>query len=177
MSSFRRLAARVALDVLFLRPCKRCQRAFLHCRSREPGRLFCAECSLAARKEREKRARRNYRDQDYGKEQHRDEEAERRERIRLGRVGDRRCFDAQGSLQVAATTAIEAVATEAAHALHARKARAVQWLLVAWPGLFSAAVRLVGVRVACPCCGRMGPVSRVMQLDTWREARRRRGFG
>ena len=79
----------MALDVLFLRPCKRCQRAYLHCRSREPGRLYCAECSLAARKEREKRARRNYRAQDYGKEQHKDEEAERRERLRLRSVGDR----------------------------------------------------------------------------------------
>ncbi len=59
------------------------------CRSREPGRLYCAECSLAARKEREKRARRNYRAQDYGKEQHKDEEAERRERLRLRSVGDR----------------------------------------------------------------------------------------
>lgn len=167
----------MALDVLFLRPCKRCQRAYLHCRSREPGRRYCAECSLAARKEREKRARRHYREQDYGKEQHKDEEAERRERNRACRVGDRRCTEEQRPLLVPVTTAIEPIMMEAACGLRKGTTRTVEWLLVAWPGLWAAATRLVGVQVACPCCGRAGPVARVLQLEAWREARRRLGFG
>ena len=167
----------MALDVLFLRPCQRCQRAYLHCRSREPGRLYCVACSLPARKEREKRARRNYREQDYGKEQHRDEEAERRERHRLCGVGDRRCDEEQGRLQVAVATASVPVVREAASGSVRRTTRKVEWLLVAWPGLLAAAARLLGAQVACPCCGRMGLVARVLLLETWREARRRRGCG
>jgi hypothetical protein len=127
-----------------------------------------------ARKEREQRARRNYRGKDYGKEQHRDEEAERRERTRLGRVGDRRCDDSQGRLLVSPTTAIEPVVTEVADAFARGETRKIRWLLVAWPGLFAAATRLVGVTVECPCCGRAGPIEQAVRLDAWRSSRRRR---
>ena len=71
--------ARVARDVLFYRPSKRCERGFLYCRAREPGRLYCDECTAPARRERERKARRTYRESVEGLEQHRDEEEERRE--------------------------------------------------------------------------------------------------
>lgn len=98
------------------------------------------------RKERERRARKEYRSKEYGQEQHRDEEAERRERLRLGRdgVGDRRCGEEPDRLQVPATTAsVEAVGTEQNDASPRRKAKAVEWTLVAWPGLLTAATRLM----------------------------------
>ncbi|MBK7864186.1 MAG: hypothetical protein IPJ65_37440 [Archangiaceae bacterium] len=154
---------------LFLKQCARasCQRAFLHCRSREPGRRYCPACSPIARRERERRARRKYRASPCGQEQHRDEEEERRERLRG--VGDRRCEGERGQVLTRATTA-----SYVAKAEEKRNARyELEWVLVAWPGLKATGEQMLGASVACPCCGREGEVVEALELDTWRRRRRR----
>jgi hypothetical protein len=145
----------------------------MHCRSREPGRLYCDDCREPAQKERERRARKTYRATDYGQEQHRDEEAERRER--LG-VGDRRCAPVQGRLQLPATVVLEHAAREQSDAA-SRSSNAVEWLVVAWPGLVAMATRLVGTTVACPCCERAGLIARILPLEDWKRRRLHRGCG
>jgi len=159
----------VARDVLFYRPCKRCQRAFLYCRAREPGRLYCGEeCSAGAKEEREHRARKKYRESPEGIEQHRDEEAERRDRRQLDRVGDRRTEPARGQLQTATTTAPYERSVEENCDAPAAGRDPVEWLLVVWPGLLADAAQLMGAQVECPCCGRRGRVVHVVELDDWR---------
>jgi len=161
----------VASDVLFYRPCKRCQQAFLYCRAREPGRLYCGEkCAAGATKEREQKARKKYSASPEGKEQHADEEAERRGRRQLERVGDRRLEVAQGQVQMVATTAPYALAVEEKRDEPGRdKGEPVEWVLVAWPGLLLDAEQMLGTQVGCPWCGRRGTVVRVVSLDDWRE--------
>lgn len=166
MSNLRPLDARVAKDELFLKQCKResCQKPFLHCRSREPGRRYCPECSPLARREREQRARKKYRASPCGQEQHRDEEGQRRQRQRLESVGDRRCEGEEGQVLTHATTAAYQVAVE-----EKRDARSeLEWVLVVWPGLLAVAEQLQGTKVACPCCGREGCVVEVLDVDEWR---------
>lgn len=167
MSSLHPLDARVAKAELFLKQCEResCQREFLHCRSREPGRRYCPECSPIARREREQRARKKYRASPWGQEQHRDEEEERRERHRLEGVGDRRCEGEQGQVLTRATTAAYAVEEK-------KDAREeLEWVLVAWPGLMAIAEQMRGTKVSCPCCGREGRVVQVLELDEWHRRR------
>lgn len=161
----------MARDVLFYRPCKRCQRAFFYCRGREPGRLYCGEeCSAGAKQERERRARKKYRDCPEGREQHRDEEADRRERRQLERVGDRRTELEKSQLQRVATTApFERGVEEKRDAPRRDVGEWVEWILVAWPGLLTHAAQLLDTQVGCPCCGRRGTVVRVVELDDWRE--------
>lgn len=172
MSNLRPLGE-VPRDVLFYRPCKRCQRGFLYCRGREPGRLYCGEsCSAAATYEREQRARKKYRDSPEGREQHRDEEIERRERRRLERVGDRRLESAQGELQIVATAAPCERAVEEKRddgPDEDKQDEQREWLLVAWPSLLAEAESWLGTVVACPGCARKGIVGRVVVLDDWRE--------
>lgn len=133
---------------------------------------------MPAQKEREKRSRKTYRSTDDGRAQHSDEERERRERVRLGAVGDRRCGGKADQVQTPTVTDVaEGAVPEIADVSPRAKPKTVEWILVAWPGLVSAATRLLGVRVACPCCGRAGPVVRVLALDAWRQGRRRDGFG
>jgi hypothetical protein len=160
----------VALEVLFYRPCQRCQRPFLQCRAREPGRLYCGEeCSAAAKAERERRARRKYRDSPDGREQHRDEEVRRRERQQLARVGDRRTEPGHGQLHRVATTApSERRVEERRDEPRQEQDEQLAWLVVAWPGLLSEAVQLLGELVDCPCCGRRGAVIRVVELGQGR---------
>jgi hypothetical protein len=169
VSSLRPLDTRVTKAELFLKRCGResCQRPFLHCRSREPGRRYCPACSPIAQREREQRARRKYRASPWGQEQHRDEEEERRQRQRG--VGDRRCEGERGQVLTRATTA--AYVAKAEEKRNAR--RELEWVLVAWPGLETAAVRMLGTTAACPCCGRWGEVVEVLELDEWRRRRRR----
>ena len=163
MSSLRRLA-RVARHVLFLRPCQPCVEPFHSCHGCEPGRRYCGEeCSLLASQERARKARKKYRASPCGREQHRDEEAERRERRRAERVGDRRCEEESAPVQVVA--ARDAVAEPDNDPQRVGK---VEWLLVAWPGLLEVAERMLGEHVACPFCGHSGPVSRVVERETWR---------
>lgn len=164
-------STRVARDFLFYRPCKRCQQGFLYCRAREPGRLYCCEeCAAGATKERERKARKKYRASPEGQEQHNDEEAERRGRRQLERVGDRRPEPVQGQLQMVATTAPYALAVEEKRDGPGRdKGEPVEWVLVAWPGLLLDAEQMLGTRVGCPWCGRRGTVVRVVSLDDWRE--------
>ncbi|MDQ3274988.1 MAG: hypothetical protein M3Q39_08165 [Actinomycetota bacterium] len=156
----------MALDVLLYRPCQRCQQPFLHCRAREPGRLYCGEeCSSGAKRERERKARQKYRDSPEGREQHCDEEVRRRERRQLGRVGDRRTEPEQGQLQrVATRAALERRVEEKRDELRGEPDEQVEWLVVAWPGLLREAARLLGERVECPCCDRRGVVVRVVEL-------------
>jgi hypothetical protein len=155
----------VALEVLFYRLCQRCQRPFLHCRAREPGRLYCREvCSAAARTEREQRARRKYRKSPEGLEQHCDEEVRRRERRQLERMGDRRLEPEQGQLQRVATAALERRREEKRDEPRPEPDEQVEWLVVAWPGLLREAATLLGEMVACPCCGRRGVVVRVVEI-------------
>lgn len=168
MSSLRPLDARVAKAELFLKSCERegCQQAFLHCRSREPGRRYCPECSPLAKKERERRAGKKYRSSPEGQEQHRDEERQRRERLRS--VGDRRCGRDEGQVQTRATTAAYQAAVE-----EKRDARGeLEWVLVAWPGLRAVAEQMLGAAVVCPCCRRHGHVVEVLEVDEWRRRRR-----
>jgi hypothetical protein len=166
VSSLRPLDTRVTKAELHFRQCGRCKRAFGYCHSREPGRRYCFDCSPLARRDREQRARREYRDSDEGREQHRDEESRRRDRLRG--VGDRRCQGERGQVLTRATTAAYQVAVE--EQTNAR--RELEWVLVAWPGLLAAAELLLGTMVACPCCGRRGRVAEVLELDEWRRARR-----
>lgn len=160
----------MARDVLFYRPCKRCERAFFYCRGRQPGRLYCGEeCSAGAKEDRERRARKKYRESPDGIEQHRDEEAERRERRQLERVGDRRTEPEKGQLQTVTTTApYERGVEENCDAPGRDEGERVEWVLVAWPELVAEAAQLLGTQVECACCGRRGPVARVLELDDWR---------
>ena len=165
MSSLRPLA-RVALHVLFLLPCGRCGEAFHFCRSCEPGRRYCSEeCSLLAKRARARRARKKYRLSPEGRAQHRDEEAERRERRHAERVGDRRCPDERVSVQVVAAQVTVAEPADAPQRIDE-----VEWLLVVWPGLLAIAERWLGVRVACPVCGHHGRVARVIAWESWRRS-------
>jgi hypothetical protein len=161
----------VAHDVLFYRPCKRCERPFFYCRGREPGRLYCGEeCSAGAKEDRERKARKKYRRSPDGIEQHRDEEAERRGRRHLERVGDRRTEPEKGQLETATTTAPCERVEESCNAPGQDEGERVEWLLVAWPELLAEAAQLLGAQVECPCCGRRGPVARVLELDDWRSS-------
>jgi len=147
-------------------PCEWCDEPFSFCRGCEPGRCYCSEkCSLQARRECVRKARKKYRRSPEGREQHRDEEAERRELRRAQRVGDHRCEAQEGPLQVAA----EQIVAEADDA--PRRTEEVDWLLVVWPGLLAMAERLLGERVACPFCGCTGRVARVVELDAWRRGK------
>lgn len=170
MSSLRPLAEGVPRDVLFYRPCARCQVPFWYCHSREPGRLYCGtECSTGARKESARRARKKYRASPEGGEQHRDEEDERRERRKLERVGDRRSEAEEGQLQRVATAAPYARAVEEKRDEPGRdEGERMEWILVAWAGMLSAAELLLGTQVECPWCGRSGTVIRVVSLEEWR---------
>ena len=159
----------VSRDVLLYRPCKRCQRGFLYCR-REPGRRYCGEeCAGEATEEREQRARKKYRESPEGREQHRDEEVERRERRRLERVGDRRLEPAHGELQIVPTAAPCERAVEEKRDEEPVEDKQVEWLIVVWPSLLAEAEAWLGTEVACPGCGRRGIVGRVVGLDVWRE--------
>jgi hypothetical protein len=162
VSSLRPLDTRVARAELHFRQCKRCLQAFGYCRSREPGRLYCFECSPLAGREREQRARRAYRRSDEGREQHRDEERRRRERLRG--VGDRRCAPEQGGVETRATTAAYQAAVE--EPADARDT--LEWVLVAWPEVLAAAERMLGEQLGCPCCWRRGRVTEVLELAEWR---------
>lgn len=169
MSNLRPLGE-VPRDVLFYRPCKRCQRGFLYCRAREPGRLYCGEeCASAATEDRVHKARKKYRDSPEGREQHCDEEVERRERRRLERVGDRRLQPAHGELQIVSAAAPCERAVEENRDEESGTDRKVEWLLVVWPSLLAEAASWLGAEVACPGCARTGIVRRVLELDDWRE--------
>jgi hypothetical protein len=162
VSNLRPLDTRVAKAELHFRQCGRCQQAFGYCHSREPGRQYCFDCSPLARREREQRARRGYRKSKEGREQHRDEESRRRERLRG--VGDRRCAPEQGHVETRAMTAAYEAAVE--EPVDARDD--LQWVLVAWPEVLAAAERLLGAQLVCPCCWRWGRVTEVLELAEWR---------
>ena len=155
----------MALDVLFYRPCKRCERAFLYRRGREPGRRYCDDCAVPAAKERVQRAQKTYRNSTEGREQHRDEEVERRER-RLARVGDRRLEAKNGELQIVSAAAPYALAVEEIRDEPGEDIE-LEWLIVAWPGLLAEAQTWLETRMECPWCGRKGTVVRVVGLDVW----------
>lgn len=155
----------VARDVLFYRPCQRCQQGFLYCRGREPGRRYCGDCAGPAAKERVQRAQKTYRDSTEGREQHRDEEADRRER-RLVRVGDRRLEAKHGELQIVFAAAPYALAVEEICDAPSEDIE-LEWLIVVWPGLLAEAAGWLGARVECPWCGRKGTAVRVVGLDVW----------
>jgi hypothetical protein len=160
----------VAGDILFYRPCARCQQAFLYCRGREPGRRYCGEsCATEAKEVRERKARKKYRASPEGQEQHRDEEAERRERHRQEAVGDRRLGPASCEVQRVASASPYAHAVEEGRGEPGEdEGERVEWVLVAWPGVLAAAGALLGAEVECPGCGRRGPVVRVVSLAEWR---------
>jgi hypothetical protein len=199
-----RVARRVhqSRHALFWRPCGRCGLPFEYCGSCQPGRTYCGEvCSEAARAESTRRARGKYndRDSDEGREAHRAEEADRRERRARARVGDHRLQEQAGGLELIPSAAFQAAAesNDAAlvspvsqpvlevldHCAPCAEPRAerphpvpVEWVLVAWPGLLQAALRRVGTDATCPFCGRCGRITRVVSLDRWRRCVRR-GFG
>ncbi len=203
MSSSRLLGRRVARrahngsHALFFRPCGRCPEPFDYCGSCQPGRCYCGDaCSKAARVEstRRSRAKYNARDTAEGLEAHRVEEAERRARRARERMGDHRCAKETGGLQLPASTAHDVTAEANDAALippdslsvldtvepirldREPPARAVEWVLVAWPELSIAARRRQDTRATCPFCGRRGRIVRVVSLDHWRR-RLRHGFG
>lgn len=47
----------------------------------------------------------------------------------------------------------------------------VEWVLVAWPETLVAAEQLLGAQFGCPCCGRWGRVTKVLELAEWRRRR------
>ena len=92
-------------------------------------------------------------------------------------MGDHRCPEEAGELQVPASAAVPP-AEEVRDAERARAARAalVEWILVAWPELLDQARGRRGSEAICPFCGRQGRIVRVVSLDQWRR-RTRRGLG
>ena len=156
----------MAREILCFRSCQRCHRPFWYSHRREPGRRYCPECSPRAKEEREHKARRNYRDSPEGREQHRDEEDRRRKKVReLGRrVGDRRRATEMDGLRSPATTACERAVEEAVD-VPEKEGDRVEWVLVAWPGLLSAAAALLGAELECPFSGLVGRVVEV--VDVW----------
>ena len=185
-SSIRPLDVRVAhrehrqSHVLFTRPCGRCSEIFEYCGSCQPGRLYCCdECSEGAREESVRQAHANYNDRESpeGMEAHRLEEKDRRDRRARERVGDHRCPEEIGELQVPALAATQAAA-EVRDVTPKRAARAavVEWILVAWPEALEEAQRRLGTEATCPFCGRRGRIVRVVSIEQWRR-RTRRGFG
>lgn len=168
MSNLRPLDG-VATDILFYRPCARCQQAFLYCRGQEPGRRYCGEaCATWAKGERERKARKTYRASLEGQEQHRDEEEERRARRRLEAVGDRRLVLQSSEVQRVDPASPSVHAIEEGHSEPEEdKEERVEWVLVAWPGVLAAAAAMLGAEVECPGCGRRGPVVRVVSLADW----------
>lgn len=161
----------MAEEVLFYRPCKRCTQGFLYCRAREPGRLYCDDCRTPAQKERERRARKHYRNSPEGHEQHCDEQQRWRERQRE-RVGDRRLEVDEGQIEMLGNAAPYERAKEEPRDEPTQAHPTVEpleWLLVAWPELLAAANKQLGLSVACPGCGRRGVVVRVVSLDDWDE--------
>jgi hypothetical protein len=161
----------VAEEVLFYRPCKRCKEGFLYCRAREPGRRYCDECVAPAQKERERKARKNYRSSPEGREQHNDEQERWRERQRE-RVGDRRLEADEGRVEMLGNAAPYERAEEEPgdEPIQAQPTvEPLEWVLVAWPELLAAANRQLGFSVACSGCGRRGVVVRVVPLADWDE--------
>jgi hypothetical protein len=92
-------------------------------------------------------------------------------------VGDHRCPEEIGELQVPALAATQAAA-EVRDVTPKRAARAavVEWILVAWPEALEEAQRRLGTEATCPFCGRRGRIVRVVSIEQWRR-RTRRGFG
>jgi len=186
-STPRRRAARVArrahhpLHALFTRPCKRCLRPVEYCGSCQPGRLYCGEgCSVAARAESVRRAQDKYRARDSreGREAHRLEEADRRARRALARVGDQRCEDEEAGLQPPHSTA-EPATTETRNALPAFESlrtadpppgdtEPADWVLVVYPGIPEDARPRLGAEASCPFCGRRGRIVLVVSIHEWR---------
>lgn len=129
--------------------------------------MYCEACAEPAAEERIQRAQSKYRHSAEGREQHRDEEAERRERQR-GRVGDRRLESGDGQLQGPSTAApLRCVAEESPDEASSPEAKRVEWVVVAWPEVLEEAKRLLGTEVGCPGCGRRGLVVAVVSRDDW----------
>ena len=162
-----------------MRCCRRCGTPFDYCASCQPGRRYCcATCSEAAREEIERAARAKYnaRDSPEGLAWHALEEQDRRVRQAKARVGDRRCSEATGELQVQASAAKQA-AEEACDEPTKPAARAsiVEWILVVSADLLPEASRRVGTEAICPFCGRQGRIVRAVSVEQWR--RECRGLG
>lgn len=94
-----------------------------------------------------------------------------------GRVGDHRCAVPGAGLDVASLagqSAAREVANVSAAPISALpepvvgEDRHVEWVLVAWPGLLSAARKREGAEAYCPLCGRRGRIVRVVCLEDWR---------
>jgi hypothetical protein len=188
--------------VLFTRPCERCGEPFDYCGSCQPGRLYHGEaCSRAAREESAQAARAKYNDRESeeGREAHRLEEADRRDRHARECVGDHRLQALAGTLQVPSSAAYQAAAEVRDGALtipaapptlgvpgrcagsaepqvDTARPTLTEWTLVAWPELLPAARRRLGTEAPCPFCGRRGRIVRVVSRDEWRR-RVRYGFG
>jgi hypothetical protein len=186
--------------VQFFRPCKRCGEPFEFCGACEPGRLYCGDaCSKAAREESVRQARDKYNDRgsEEGREAHRIEEADRRERRR---VGDQRRREQAGRVEMLAAAAYRA-AEEASNEVSVpfasplapslpslgdprgandRAASATtaptEWVLVAWPELLAQAQQRLGTEASCRFCSRRGQIVRVISIEEWRREVRR-GFG
>ena len=196
---------------LFVRQCKRicCVVVVEFCGSCEPGRLYCrGGCSELARAESVSLA--HDKDHDRGSaeglEVHRLEERERRDRQvaarkkkdeepedpapaplepegETSRVGDHRCHEEDGPVQVpapvVASTAAEVADVPAGplpHPIRAACNALLEWVLVAEPKLLEQAQRRQGDEASCPICGRRGRIVRVISLTEWRH-RIRRGLG
>jgi hypothetical protein len=155
-----------------MRRCARCDAVFDYCASCQPGRLYCCEeCSEAARDQSVRAARAKYNDRGTaeGLEWHRLEERERRARRAEERVGDHRCHEQTGELEVQASAARQA-AEEACDALPQCPAQAsvVEWTLVVPVDLLSEAEKRVGTMASCVFCGRHGRIVRAVSLEQWR---------
>jgi hypothetical protein len=194
--------------VLFVRECERCGAAVDVCGSCEPGRRYCRDgCSEDARDESVKQAHVKFsaRDTEEGLEVHRLEEQERRDRLagkekepgepaaaakletpEPQRVGDHRCHEENGPVQVPSpavtSTAAEVVDAAAGlpsapppHPIRAACEALVEWVLVAAPALLAQAQRRLGELASCPICGRRGRIVGVISQEEWRR-RAGRGF-
>lgn len=162
--------------VLCLKPCERCDQPFLYCHSCAPGRRYCDACAPVAQRERERKAHGTYRHSREGREQHHDEEHERRRRRRQeARAGgrDRRPTAAADGVQ---TELKDTSAPRADPSPADASWEPVTWLLVATAPLVAVAEYFVGSHVACWSCRRVGPVVRVVEWRSWRDAVERRSW-
>jgi hypothetical protein len=91
------------LTTLRLARCPRCQALFAICRRCDRGHVYCSpRCSVEARSESLRQARRRHRQSPEGRLDHRDRERARRRRRRIGapRVGDHPSTPASASVSV-----------------------------------------------------------------------------
>ena len=156
------------------RRCQSCGEAFLHCRRHQSNQLYCpGACAIEAERERLRRARKKYRNSSEGRDQHRADEKDRRDR-----VGDRCCEQAGPDGKVRdddenevseepappPATGPERASSPATSATSAIAGGELpEWVVAVFDGLWDQARALVGQVVELEGCGCRGVVVRLVR--------------